>query len=74
MNLVHAWDNRAILKQTTINTMKRSQRDMITEQMIPILDAIKKSMARLRGPGSAHRSDNSRDKVTSIALEEALGM
>eukprot|EP00966_Prymnesium_polylepis_P051694 1196896-Prymnesium_polylepis.1 len=42
MNLVHNWTNRGIIKQSTINSMKRSQRDMITEQMIPILDAIKK--------------------------------
>ena len=42
MNLVHNWTNRSIVKQAIVNSMKRSQRDMITEQMIPIIDAIKK--------------------------------
>ena len=37
MNLVHNWDNRAIVSQANINKMKHSQKDLITEHMRPIV-------------------------------------
>ena len=42
MNLVHNWDNRAIVTTASIAKMKYSQRDLITENMKPIYDALKK--------------------------------
>ena len=42
MNFVHNWDNRAIVSTASIAKMKYSQRDLITENMKPIYDALKK--------------------------------
>ena len=42
LNYVHNWDNRAVVSASTISKMKYSQRDMITENMKPILDELKK--------------------------------
>ena len=47
MNLVHNWDNRNIVPMKTITTMKYSQRDLITESMIPILHVLKTSKDHL---------------------------
>ena len=42
LNLVHNWDNRAVVPQSTINKMKLSQKDLITETMKPVSDVLKK--------------------------------
>jgi hypothetical protein len=41
LNLVHNWENRAVVSAKTIAQMKYSQRDLITANMIPILHALK---------------------------------
>ena len=50
-NLVHNWDNRAIVTASTIAKMKYSQRDLITENMKPITDVLKKTqhLATVKG-------------------------
>ena len=42
MNLIHNWENRAVVPASTIAKMKYSQRDLITENMKPIYDELKK--------------------------------
>ena len=42
LNLVHNWDNRGIVSAATIAKMKHSQRDLITENLKPIHDALSK--------------------------------
>jgi hypothetical protein len=43
MNLVHNWDNRSIVSQQVINKMQHSQKNLITEHMKPIYEALKKA-------------------------------
>ena len=40
MNYVHNWENRTVVSASTIAKMKYSQRDMITENMRPIVRAL----------------------------------
>ena len=42
MNFVHNWENKSIIAPATIAKMIYSQRDLITENMKPIHDALKK--------------------------------
>ena len=46
MNLVHSWDNRSVVTASSIAKMKHSQRDLITENMKPIHDALAKKKHR----------------------------
>ena len=43
MNFVHNWENKSIIAPATIAKMIYSQRDLITENMKPIHDALKRS-------------------------------
>ena len=42
MHLVHNWDNRSIVPAKTINSMKQSQSHMISKEMRPIMEVLKK--------------------------------
>ena len=42
MNFVHNWENKSIIAPATIAKMTYSQRDLITDNMKPIHDALKK--------------------------------
>jgi hypothetical protein len=65
MNLAHNWDNRSIVTAATISKMKHSMKDLITENIKPILDVLKspKHLQTVKGTFVNYFSASAADPV-----------